>query len=183
MGLAYIRSFGVFPNSIMESKRIRFGFVCGNANPVTSDALASIRVRSMEGALCESKQYVVFTVEKPMKACDVLKALEVFNANTGEETAVALEKFKDSDDMIVTFEKGQRFLQHPFYVVIREAKKVPIAEGESPIVWEWTVDGIPESMRHKRVAGELLSDLVDDSIFPSSQKRERNSKVSEVRFS
>jgi hypothetical protein len=85
--------------------------------------------------------------------------------------------------MIVTFEKGQRFMQHPFYVVIQEAKKVPIVEGESPIVWEWTVDGIPESMRHKRVAGELLSDLVDDSIFPSSNKRERNSKESEVGFS
>jgi hypothetical protein len=166
----------------MESKRIRFGFVCGNANPVTSDALACIRVRSMEGALCESKQYVIFTVEKPMKACDVLKALDEFNANAGE-AAVNLEKFKDSEDMIVTFEKGQRFMQHPFYVVIQEAKKVPIVEGESPIVWEWTVDGIPESMRHKRVAGELLSDLVDDSIFPSSNKRERNSKESEVGFS
>jgi hypothetical protein len=91
-----------------------------------------------------------------------------------------LEKFQESEDLIVTFEKGQRFLQHPFYAVIQEVKKMPVGEGETPKIWEWTVNGIPESLRHKRVVGELSSDLVDDSIFPSAPKRDRSSKADTI---
>ena len=156
----------------MESKRIRFGFVCSNANPFSYEMLPSLRMRSMECALSGDKQFVVFTVEKPVKACDVLKAIEGFNSGAGE-SALNLEKFQDSEDFIVTFEKGQRFLQHPFYSVIQEVKKAPVVEGEAQRIWEWSIDGIPESMRHKRVAGELSSDLVEDSIVPSAPKRDR----------
>jgi hypothetical protein len=160
----------------MDSKRIRFGFVCSSATPFTIEMLSSLRVRSMECALSGERQFVIFTVEKPMKGVDVLKAITDFNAGC-EGGALNLEKFQESEDLIVTFEKGQRFLQHPFYAVIQEVKKMPVGEGETPKIWEWTVDGIPESLRHKRVVGELSSDLVDDSIFPSAPKRDRNSKA------
>ena len=157
----------------MESKRIRFGFVCSNANPFSSEMLPSLRMRSMECAISGEKQFVVFTVEKPVKACDVLRAIEGFNSGAGVESPLNLEKFQDSEDFIVTFEKGQRFLQHPFYSVIQEVRRAPSVEGEARRIWEWSVDGIPESVRHKRVAGELSSDLVDDSIFPAAPKRDR----------
>ena len=164
----------------MDSKRIRFGFVCSSATPFTIEMLSSLHVRSMECALSGERQFVIFTVEKPMKGVDVLKAI---TAECGEG-ALNLEKFQESEDLIVTFEKGQRFLQHPFYAVIQEVKKMPVGEGETPKIWEWTVDGIPESLRHKRVVGELSSDLVDESIFPSAPKRDRNSKAdtTEVSF-
>ena len=161
----------------MDSKRIRFGFVCSNASPFTVEILSSLRVRSIECALSGERQFVIFTAEKPMKGVDVLKAITDFNAECGEERMVNLETFQDSKDLIVTFEKGQRFLQHPFYAVIQEAKKAPVGEGEAPKSWEWTHDGIPESLRHKRAVGELSSDLVDDSIFPSAPKRDRISKA------
>jgi hypothetical protein len=157
----------------MDTKRIRFGFVCRNASFVTADMLSPVRVRSMECALsADGRQFVVFTVEKPIRACDVLKAVDAFNAEASDP--ITLEKFDGSDDMIVTFEKGQRYMQHPFYAVIQETKDQSVTEGcEASKVWEWSADGIPESMRHKRVAGELVSDLVEDSIVPSASKRER----------
>ena len=154
----------------MESKRIRFGFVCSNATPFSSDMLPSLAMRSMECVLSGEKQFVVFTVEKPIRMCDVLRAIEAFNSGAGE-AALKLVRFQESADLIVTFEKGQRFMQHPFYVVIQEAKKAPVVEGEPQRIWEWSVDGIPESVRHKRVAGELTSDLVGDAILPSAPKR------------
>ena len=160
----------------MDSKRIRFGFVCSSATPLTIEMLSSLHVRSMECALSGEHQFVIFTVEKPMKGVDVLKAITDFNAGC-VEGALKLEKFQESEDLIVTFEKGQRFLQHPFYALIQEVKKMPVGEGETPKIWQWTVDGIPESLRHKRVVGELSSDLVDDSIFPSAPKRDRISKA------
>ena len=163
----------------MESKRIRFGFVCSNANPFSSDMLPLLRMRSMECAFSGDKQFVVFTVEKPVKACDVLRVIEGFNSSAGE-AALSLEKFQDSEDFIVTFEKGQRFLQHPFYAVIQAVKKVPSVEGEAQRIWEWSIDGIPESVRHKRVAGELSSDLVDDSIFPAAPKRDRTGPKQDI---
>jgi hypothetical protein len=158
----------------MDTKHIRFGFVCRNASFVTADMLPSLHVKSMECALTGDKQFVVFTVEKPIRACDVVKAVEEFNANG--TVPVTLEKFNDSEDMIVVFEKGQRYLQHPFYSVIQEAKN-----SDQPQIWEWTSDGVPESMRSKRVAGDLVSDLVEDSILPSAPKRDR-SKVDGVSF-
>ena len=154
----------------MESKRIRLGFVCSNANPFSSDMLPSLSMRSMECVLLGEKQYVIFTVEKPVRVCDVLKAIEGFNSGAGE-LALKLEKFQDNEELIVKFEKGQRFMQHPFYTLIQEAKKIPVVEGEPQRIWEWGVDGIPGSVRHKRVAGELTSDLVEDSILPSDPKR------------
>jgi hypothetical protein len=159
----------------MDSKRIRFGFVCRNASFVTADMLAPLCVRGMECALsAEGRQYVMFTTEKPTRARDVLKVVDAFNAEAA--APLSIEKFDGCDDMIVTFEKGQLFMQHPFYTAIKEIKDQSVSEGgdaSSSKVWEWTADGIPDSMRHKRVAGELVSDLVDDAILPSAPKRER----------
>lgn len=164
----------------MDSKRIRFGFVCGHTNFVNAEMLPSIRIQSMECALASNgKQYVVFTVSKPMKACDVLKSIHEFNEKATEP--LVLEPFKvdgmaedASGLMIVTFEKGQRFLQHPFYAIIQELKIQDGRESSSsPKVWEWTADGMPVSSRHKRVVGELVSDLVQDAILPSAPKRGR----------
>lgn len=169
----------------MDSKRIRFGFICRNASFVTADMLAPVRVRGMECALSdEGKQYVMFTAEKPTRARDVLKAVDEFNAEATDPLSV--EKFDGCDDMIVTFEKGQMYMQHPFYIAIQEVKDQSVSEGgdapSSSKVWQWTADGIPDSMRHKRVAGDLVSDLVEDAILPSAPKREpkRAKAVAEV---
>ncbi len=161
----------------MDSKRIRFGLVCRNTSFITADMLPSLRVRSLECALLAEKQFVVFTVEKPIKACDVLKSIDEFNGSATEP--LTLEKFNEDDEsMIVLFEKGQRFLQHPFYAAIQEVRdSSSTSGGEEPKIWEWTADGVPDSSRHhhnsKRVVGELASDLVEDSILPSAPKRAR----------
>lgn len=155
----------------MDTKRIRFGFVCSTTTPpVTSEMLCSIGIRSMECALHEDKQFVVFTVDKPTRASDVLSSLQ---------DGFCLEKFDGCDDLIVTFEKGQRYLQHPFYVVVQGVKSAAVEDDASPRYWQWISDGEP--VKRKRVVGELASDLVEESINPSATKRERvGYKQSEV---
>ena len=84
----------------MDSKRIRFGFVCSNASPFTVEILSSLRVRSIECALSGERQFVIFTVEKPMKGVDVLKAITDFNTECGEERMLNLEKNANEDEYI-----------------------------------------------------------------------------------
>jgi hypothetical protein len=127
------------------------------------------------------KQYVVLTVEKAVRASDVLHSVAAFNTNVADEAArLCLEQFGDCQDMIVTFEKGQRYLQHPFYLIVQGVKSSVGVEGEPQMFWEWTSDGKSEPVKRKRVTGELLSDLVEDSINPSAPKRERGSKSDTV---
>lgn len=164
----------------MDTKRTRFGFVCGNTSFVTADMLPSLRVKSMECVLtANKKQFVVFTVEKPVRASDVLKSIEGFNSSSS--TPLTLEKFNEDDVcMIVTFEKGQRFMQHPFYSIVQEVKEDSSNDPEmrASKVWEWTAtfnNSMPSaSKQKKRVVDELASDLVEDAILPSASKRERN---------
>jgi hypothetical protein len=146
----------------MDTKRIRFGFMCSNATPVTSEMLCSVGVRSVECALNGEKQFVVITMDKPMRASDVLSSLK---------DGLCLEKFENCDDLIVTFEKGQRYLQHPFYVVVQGVKSAATEDDATLRYWQWVSDGEP--VKRKRVVGELLSDLVEESINPSAPKRER----------
>ena len=185
MALTYILSQQLLSallllNNNMDTKRIRFGFMCNNSNFFAADTLPSLRVRTIECALSNGKQFVVFTVEIPIKASDVLKAVELFNAEQNE-SPLTLENFMDGGDIIITFEKGQRFLQHPFYAVIHEAKRISqniavvAADGDiippPPLVSEWSFDGIPVSHRYKRMSGELASAFVEEAISPSSVKR------------
>jgi len=168
----------------MDTKRIRFGFVCENTTSFfAADTLPSLHIKTIECALSNDKQYVIFTVESPIRASDVLKAVDVFNA-TPDVSPLTLVKFMDGD-IIITFEKGQRFLQHPFYAVIHEAKCLSQneADGEPsppPRVWEWSFDGVPVSHRYKRMSGELASALVQDSISPSSVKRAKGVKTAKT---
>ena len=180
----------------MDTKRIRFGFLLRDKKGFfAADTLPSLRIRTIECALsADGRQFVVLTVENPIKASDVLKAVEMFNTSIPnksaeevvvvteeeeEKSALKIEKFMECD-IIVTFEKGQRFLQHPFYAVINEAKTclipsvILLNEGEvspSKAYWEWSFDGAPVSHRYKRMSGELASAFVEDAISPSSAKR------------
>ena len=151
----------------MDTKRIRFGFVCSNATPpITLDTLAPLVPRSVECALLGEKQFVVFTVDKSARACDILAAV------TG--LGLELEKFEGCDELIVTFEKGQRYLQHPFYRLVQGVRQEDAANSvvDAPQrFWQWVSDGT-EPVKRKRLAGELASDLVDEAITPSAPKRE-----------
>ena len=164
----------------MDTKRIRFGFLCSDAtSPVTSDMLPSIGLRSLECAMFEGKQYVMLTVDKAVRASDVLHSVAAFNTNVADEAArLNLEQFGDSQDLIVTFEKGQRYLQHPFFLIFQGVKSLVGIEPQ--MFWEWTSDGKSEPMKRKRATGELISDLVEDAINPSASKRERGSKTDTV---
>jgi hypothetical protein len=62
-------------SAAMDTKRIRFGFLCSSGTSVTSEMLVSIGLRSMECALSGDKQYVIITVSKSMKGNDVMAAL------------------------------------------------------------------------------------------------------------
>ena len=129
-------------------------------------------------AMSGGKQYVVLTVDKAVRASDVLHSVAAFNTNVADEAArLNLEQFGDSQDLIVTFEKGQRYLQHPFFLIFQGVKSSVRVEGEPQTFWEWTSDGKSEPMKRKRVTGELISDLVEDAINPSASKRERGSKT------
>ncbi len=129
---------------------------------VTSDMLLSIGLRSMECALYEDKQYVIMTVSKSMKGSDVMAALV--------DAGLCLEKFDGFDDLILTFEKGQQYVHHPFYAVMQGVKSGSSSEDATPRFWQWESDGSPS--KRKRVASELASDLVEDAIIPSAPKRE-----------
>lgn len=159
----------------MDSKRIRFGFVCSNEKIVSSDMLPALAVKSMECALLDGRQFVVFTVDKSIKVSDVMDAMKEYNSNAEEQ--LKLETF-DGCDSIITFEKGPRYLHHPFYAVIHEAKNSVGVEPQR--FWEWTADGVSDTKKCKRVVSELVSELVDESITPSAEKRERTASKSRI---
>ena len=164
----------------MDTKRMRYGFVCSNATgPLKADMFPSLVVRSIEAALSGERLFVVLAVEKAVKAQDVLSAVSNFNASAGEDAKICLEKFEDCQDTIITFDKGQLYLQHPFYVIVQGIRSSARVEGEPPRFWEWTSDST-QLKKRKRVAEELDSDLVVESISPSAPKRERSSKTIEV---
>jgi hypothetical protein len=83
---------------------------------------------------------------------------------------LCLEKFDGCEDLIITFEKGQQYVHHPFYVVIQGVTSGSSDEDATPRFWQWESDGSP--VKRKRVASELASDLVEDAIIPSALKRE-----------
>jgi hypothetical protein len=134
----------------------------------------------------------VFTVDKAVRASDVLKSIEMHNSTASEP--LSIEKFNENDECaIVTFEKGQRFLQHPFYAVMREVEEEeenaggsaeggdsdPTQSSGTKKYCKWTADGATTDSRvKKRVFGELASDLVQDSILPTLTKRSRGGKKS-----
>jgi hypothetical protein len=157
----------------MDSKRIRFGFVCSNAKIVSSEMLPALTVKSIECAVLDGRQFVVFTVDKSIKVSDVIVSMNEYNSKAEEQ--LKLETF-DGCDSIITFEKGPRYLHHPFYAVIHEAKNSVGVEPQR--FWEWTADGVSDSRKCKRVVSELASELVDESITPSAEKRERTSAKS-----
>ena len=64
---------------------------------------------------------------------------------------------------------------------LQAVKLSPSIEGEPRKFWEWTPDGQPVKILHKkRVVSELVSDLVEESISPAASKRERTSKAETV---
>jgi hypothetical protein len=160
----------------MDTKRIRFGFVCSNALPVTLEMLGPLGPRSVEYALVGEKQHIVLTVDKSMRASNILDAVR--------SIGLELEKFEGCDDFIVTFEKGQRFLAHPFYRLVQTVRQEDAVVNNdmdaAQRFWQWVSDGTTEPVKRKRLAGELASDLVEDAITPSAPKREHGSVKSKV---
>jgi len=152
-----------------SSKRIRFGMVYEGARPAmdSSGFLKELGVVDAEGAEKDGQQFILFTVLKPRRTCEVQQAVDAYNSGSSE--GIRLVQFGGEQQEVVTFERGHKFQLHPIYQTIRVADA-----AKDGSFWAWSSSGVAGDVNNKkrrRVINELESDLVEASIAPSAPKR------------
>jgi hypothetical protein len=86
------------------NKRIRFGLIFVGPKPASDGGfLRELGIRQIEGCSLGNKHYVIFTVERPKKASDILDAVGVQNrANSrGASTELEEELMRASDGVLM----------------------------------------------------------------------------------